>query len=78
MTRELDATHQIASAPVGADPDLISIDPGLGFLYVAAESGNLVVFDLGQPGLVAIDHEQPAEHAHSVAVDPPPDTGVCA
>jgi hypothetical protein len=28
---------------------------------VAAESGDLVVFDIGQPGLVAIDHEHPGD-----------------
>jgi DNA-binding beta-propeller fold protein YncE len=67
---EIDGTHSIVTAPIGKDPDVLGIDPGLGWLYVAAESGDLTVFDLGQPGLVAIDHEHPGDHAHTVAVDP--------
>jgi hypothetical protein len=27
-------------------------------------------FDIGQPGLVAIDHEHPGDGSHTVAVDP--------
>ena len=49
---------------------VMSVDPDLGWLYVAAESGDLVVFDIGKPGLVDIDHEHPGDNAHSVAVDP--------
>lgn len=59
-----------ATAPTGAGPDVMALDPALGFLYVAAESGNLVVFDLGQPGLVVLNQEHPGDNAHSVAVDP--------
>jgi DNA-binding beta-propeller fold protein YncE len=54
----------------GKDPDVLAIDPGLGWLYVAAESGDLTVFDLGKPGLVTIDREHPGDASHSVAVDP--------
>ncbi len=60
----------VASAPSGAGPDVMSVDPGLGWLYVAAESGDLVVFDIAKPGLVTIDQEHPGDNAHSVAVDP--------
>jgi DNA-binding beta-propeller fold protein YncE len=66
----LDGSIELASAPCGSDPDVMSIDPGLGWLYVAAESGDLTVFDLEQPGLVSIDREHPGDHSHSVAVDP--------
>jgi hypothetical protein len=48
----------------------MAIDPGLGWLYVAAESGDLKVFDIAKPGLVAIDSEHPGDASHSVAVDP--------
>lgn len=64
------AAHAVDLAPSGADPDVLAIDPGLGWLYVAAESGNLVVFDIGKPGLVSIDEEHPGDASHSVAVDP--------
>jgi YVTN family beta-propeller protein len=67
---DLGAARVLATAPTGSGPDVMAIDPGLGWLYVAAESGDLVVFDIGQPGLVTIDREHPGDNAHSVAVDP--------
>ncbi len=67
---DLGPAHAVVTAPTGHGPDVMSIDPGLGWLYVAAESGDLVVFDIGKPGLVAIDHEHTGDHAHSVVVDP--------
>ena len=54
----------------GSGPDVLSIDPGLGWLYVAAESGDLTVFDIGQPGVVLVGHDHPGDNSHSVAVDP--------
>ncbi len=67
---DLAGGHAVTSAATGSGPDVMSVDPGLGWLYVAAESGDLVVFDIGKPGLVAVDHEHPGDNAHSVAVDP--------
>jgi hypothetical protein len=67
---DLGGTHAVVTAPTGAGPDVLSIDPGLGLLYIAAESGDLVVFDITQPGLVTVDREHPGDNAHSVAVDP--------
>lgn len=67
---DLGPAHGAVSAPVGAAPDVLSIDAALGWLYVAAESGDLTVFDLARPGLVAIDAEQPGPSAHAVAADP--------
>lgn len=64
------ATHALDIAPSGAEPDVPAIDPGLGWLYVAAESGDLRVFDIDQPGLSTIDREHPGDRSHSVAVDP--------
>jgi hypothetical protein len=49
---------------------VLSIDPGFGWLYVAAESGDLAVLDIGKPGLASIDREHPGDHAHSVALEP--------
>lgn len=54
---------------VGADPDVLALDPGLSRLYVAAESGPLSVFDvqgstLRPLGTVALPR------AHTVSVDP--------
>lgn len=67
---ELGGKHAIDVAAAGADPDVMAIDGGLGWLYVAAESGDLEVFDLKKPGLVLIDGEHPGDASHSVAVDP--------
>jgi hypothetical protein len=64
------AAHALEIAPSGSGPDVLAIDPALGWLYVAAESGDLTVFDIGKPGLVKIDSEHPGDASHSVAVDP--------
>jgi len=66
---ELGGAHAVTLAPSGPDPDVLAIDPGLALLYVAAESGDLSVFDLAKPGLVTIGHEHPGAASHSVAVD---------
>lgn len=60
----------VVTAKTGAGPDVLSVDPGLGWIYVAAESGALNVFDIQKPGLTRIDEEHPGDHAHSVLVDP--------
>lgn len=67
---ELDGAHAVATAPTGSGPDVLAIDPGLGWLYVAAESGELTVFDINQAGVAPIGHDQPGDNSHSVAVDP--------
>jgi hypothetical protein len=48
----------------------MSVDAKLGWLYVAAESGDLTVFDLTPPGLTLLGRDHPGSNAHSVAVDP--------
>jgi YVTN family beta-propeller protein len=67
---DLGGAHAVTTAATGSGPDVLSIDPGLGLLYIAAESGDLAVFDLTQPGLRAVDREHPGDASHSVAVDP--------
>lgn len=62
--------HPLDVAATGEGPDVLAIDPGLGWLYVSAESGDLTVFDIGKPGLTKIDAEHPGDASHSVAVDP--------
>jgi hypothetical protein len=51
---DLIGDHAVSIAPTGAGPDALAVDPGLSWLYVAAESGDLTVFDLAQPGLVLV------------------------
>lgn len=62
--------HAIVTADTGAGPDVLAIDADLGLLYVAAESGDLTVFDIARSGLTRVDAEHPDDAAHSVAVDP--------
>jgi DNA-binding beta-propeller fold protein YncE len=66
---ELDGKHAVTLAPSGSDPDVLAVDPGLKLLYVAAESGDLRIFDLARPGLVSVGRERPGRASHSVAVD---------
>jgi DNA-binding beta-propeller fold protein YncE len=65
----LDGAHAVVLAPSGSEPDVLAIDAGLGLLYVAAESGDVRVFDLAKTGLVSVGHEHPGASSHSVAVD---------
>src|SRR5215472_9126206 len=67
---DLAGSHGVSTGPTGSGPDVLSIDPGLGWLYVAAESGDLTVFDIEQPGVVVVGHDSPGGNSHSVAVDP--------
>jgi hypothetical protein len=67
---DLGGAHAVTTGRTGSGPDVLSIDPGLGWLYVAAESGDLTVFDIGKPGVVLLGHDHPGKSSHSVAVDP--------
>jgi DNA-binding beta-propeller fold protein YncE len=67
---DLDGNHALVLGPTGAGPDVMSIDAKLGWLYVAAESGDLTVFDLTRPGVSLLGRDHPGSNAHSVAVDP--------
>lgn len=70
MRVELDGAHAATSAPTGSGPDVLAIDPTLGWLYVAAEGGDLTVFDVARPGVALIGHDKPGASSHTVAVDP--------
>ena len=67
---DLGGVHAVATAATGSGPDVMSIDPGIGWLYVAAESGDLTVFDINQPGTTLIGHDSPGGNSHTVAADP--------
>lgn len=62
--------HAVVTAATGSGPDVLGIDPDRGWLYVAAESGDLTVWDITKPGVVLVGHDQPGHNAHTVAVDP--------
>jgi sugar lactone lactonase YvrE len=62
-------THDVVIAATGGGPDVMAIDTDYLWLYIASESGDLKVYDIGQAGLTVIDDETPGDNAHSVAVD---------
>src|SRR3989454_6168163 len=55
--------------PIGSDPDVLAFDASLGWLYVAAESGVVAVFEERDGSLAQLGWYR-APKAHSVAVDP--------
>ena len=57
-------------AATGNGPDVLSIDPVKGWLYVAAESSDDTIWDITQSGLALVGHENPGDNAHTVAADP--------
>lgn len=66
---ELPSMRLLSTHAVGARPDVLAVDPGLGRLYVACESGVVNVFEEDGGTLVELgDLHIPS--AHTVAVDP--------
>jgi len=66
---ELEGAHAVVTTDSGSGPDVMALDLGLGWLYVAAETGDLTIFDIKKPGLQLIGHDNPGPHSHSVSVD---------
>jgi DNA-binding beta-propeller fold protein YncE len=67
---DLAGDHAVTTGPTGKGADVLSIDAALGWLYVAAESGDLTVFDIRRPGVALVGHDSSGPHSHTVAVDP--------
>jgi DNA-binding beta-propeller fold protein YncE len=67
---DLGGTHTLSIADSGSGPDVLSIDPVQGWLYLAAESGDVTIWDLTKPGLALVGHDHPGGNAHTVAADP--------
>jgi DNA-binding beta-propeller fold protein YncE len=66
---DLDSSQVAGPEATGGIPDVMNIDTGLGWLYVASESGVLTVFDINKPGVSLVGKDQPGTDSHSVAVD---------
>jgi DNA-binding beta-propeller fold protein YncE len=66
---DLDTKKILETHTVGEDPDVLAFDPGLGLLYVSAESGTVSVFREQDRKLVSRG-EMVMPHAHTVCVDP--------
>lgn len=66
---DLNTMRVLSTHPVGDEPDVLAFDPGLGRLYVAAESGTLSIFASSDAGIAHLGDLR-IPHAHTVAVDP--------
>lgn len=66
---DLRTMRTTAKLKVADDPDVLALDPGLGRLYVACESGALDVFAVRNGSLTSLG-EMRLPYAHTVAVDP--------
>ena len=69
LVLDLRTMRVTATLAVPDDPDVLAFDRGLRRLYVACESGAVVVFDLRGAKLTQLGTYR-APYAHSVAVDP--------
>jgi DNA-binding beta-propeller fold protein YncE len=67
---DLRSMRVLSSQPVGAGPDLMALDSGWHYLYVASESGVVTVFDEQGRALRKLSQGYVAVGAHTIAVDP--------
>ena len=70
VTLDLRRLRVTGTADVGDGPDVLAFDPGLRRLYVAAESGDVAVFEERGRSLRKLGQAHLADAAHTVAVDP--------
>lgn len=70
LVMDLDRWKQVATFDVGEEPDVLALDPGLGRLYIASESGVVSVFQEQGKTVKEIGSAFLADEAHTVAVDP--------
>jgi len=68
---DLDAKSVLGTAATGTVPDVMGIDTGLGWIYVASESADLTVWDINQTGVALVGHDHPGDASHTVSVDVP-------
>jgi DNA-binding beta-propeller fold protein YncE len=66
---DLNAMKLLSVHQVGDDPDVLAFDPGLGRLYVSAESGTVTVLQESNRDLKTLGQFH-MPHAHTVSVDP--------
>ncbi|HEY6823348.1 MAG TPA: YncE family protein [Steroidobacteraceae bacterium] len=67
---DLDSRKVTASFEVGVGPDVLAYDPGLKYLYVAAESGIVSTFNASSGEITPVGSGLIGPNAHVVAVDP--------
>jgi hypothetical protein len=70
LTLDLRTMKVTGTASIGGSPDVLAFDPGLRRLYVAAETGEVAVFQERGRTLKKLGEDLLAPEAHVVAVDP--------
>jgi len=70
LVLDLEARKVTATFEVGEGPDVLASDPGLHYVYVAAESGPLSVFKTQSGQVSKVSEVEIGPNAHVVAVDP--------
>ncbi|HET9341959.1 MAG TPA: YncE family protein [Candidatus Eremiobacteraceae bacterium] len=70
LVMDLDDWKELATFEIGDEPDVLALDPGLGRLYVASESGVVSVFQEHGKVVKPLASAFLADEAHTVAVDP--------
>lgn len=70
VTIDLRRLRATDTQTVGSSPDVLAFDPGVRWLYVAAESGVVAVVAERGRRLVKLGQAMLADEAHTVAVDP--------
>ncbi|KVD96878.1 hypothetical protein WI90_34040 [Burkholderia ubonensis] len=66
---DLHTKQVVRSFDVGADPDVLALDPGPGTLYVAGEAGTVSMFRVRRTDVAGIGEGRVGPNAHVVAVD---------
>ncbi|OMG71815.1 YncE family protein [Burkholderia ubonensis] len=66
---DLHTKQVVRSFAVGADPDVLALDPGPGTLYVAGEAGTVSMFRVQGANVARIGEGRVGPNAHVVAVD---------
>jgi DNA-binding beta-propeller fold protein YncE len=66
---DLSTMRVLGTYNVGRDPDVLAFDPGMKMVYVAAESGEVSVFQESGKKLVS-KGQMKIPHGHTVSVDP--------
>ncbi|MEY2167171.1 MULTISPECIES: YncE family protein [unclassified Rhodanobacter] len=70
LVLNLASRRVVATFAVGGDPDVLAIDPQLGWIYVAGEAGIVSVFKAQNGTVTKIGEGMLGPNAHVVAVDP--------
>jgi len=70
LVMDLGDWRELATFEVGDQPDVLALDPGLGRLYVASESGIVSVLEEHGKAVKSLGSSFLADEAHTVTVDP--------